>query len=147
MATCIFCANELTEDTKPEHILLKPLEAEQRQGVSIDNDIDALAHAWDGELKRNPPGAEWSKLLLKKRDLLYPGVPLKRIEIVRVLGCEVSKDCLWEGLQKRRDRGRVVGLFHAALTNTDLGEEGSWLPRPNSTRLLYDPTISPDRPI
>ena len=28
------------------------------------NDIDTLAHAWDGELKRNPPGADWSKLLL-----------------------------------------------------------------------------------
>jgi hypothetical protein len=57
--------------------------------------IDTFAHARDRKFEGDPPTVQIAKLILEKRDLLDPGIPLEGIEVMRVPSGEVPEDGLW----------------------------------------------------
>jgi hypothetical protein len=75
-------------------MLASNLEFNDEHDALIDhNGIDALTHAWDREFKRDPAGTHIVQFALEKRGLLDPSAALKRIQVMRVLCCEMPSGC------------------------------------------------------
>ena len=71
------------------------LELEHQNDAANDQDhVRALAHARDGELKKDVPSAQVTKRALQHGDLLQPSIPLLMLEREAMRASELSQNSI-----------------------------------------------------